>query len=157
MFSEETIFATQENRFVALKTPLAENALLFKQMTGQEALGRLFEYEIDCLSENRPLDNPTALLGKDMTVSLTLNSGSKRHFHGFVSSIRHQSVQNNAYSYRVVLRPWLWFLTRSSHCRIFQHKSVPDILQAVLSDYQSLGTFKLNLGSFRLQVKNNYL
>jgi len=34
--------------------------------------------------------------------------------------------------YRAVLRPWLWFLTRTSHCRIFQDMSVPDIIKQVL-------------------------
>ena len=146
----------QENRFAELKTPLGTDALLFSRMTGQEALGRLFEYEIDCLAENTHLDNPHDLLGKDMTVSLVLNSGDKRHFHGLVTSIRHQGAQNNSYLYRVVLRPWLWFLTRSSHCRIFQNKSVPDILQAVLSDYQSLGAFKLDLTDTGRYQKRDY-
>ncbi len=30
--------------------------------------------------------------------------------------------------------PWLWFLTRTADCRIFQNKKVPDIIQKVFKD-----------------------
>jgi len=31
--------------------------------------------------------------------------------------------------------PWLWLLTRSADCRIFQAMTVPDILKQVFSDH----------------------
>ena len=31
--------------------------------------------------------------------------------------------------------PWLWFLTRTADCRIFQSKSVPDIIKGIFRDY----------------------
>jgi type VI secretion system secreted protein VgrG len=37
--------------------------------------------------------------------------------------------------YRASVRPWLWYLTRTSDCKIFQNKSVVEILQEVLGDY----------------------
>jgi len=37
------------------------------------------------------------------------------------------------YSAKVV--PWLWFLTRASDCRIFQQKSVPDIIKSVFREH----------------------
>jgi type VI secretion system secreted protein VgrG len=37
------------------------------------------------------------------------------------------------YSARVV--PWVWFLTRTSDCRIFQQKSVPDIIKSVFREH----------------------
>lgn len=36
--------------------------------------------------------------------------------------------------YRLTLHPWLWFLSRTADCRIFQDMSVPDIVDAVFSD-----------------------
>ena len=37
-------------------------------------------------------------------------------------------------SYQVTLRPWLWLLTRTSDCRIFQNQKVPDIIKQVFRD-----------------------
>jgi len=39
--------------------------------------------------------------------------------------------------YRAVLRPWLWFLTRTSNCRIFQDMSVPDIIKQVFCQFKA--------------------
>src|SRR5690606_30893621 len=36
--------------------------------------------------------------------------------------------------YQMVVVPWLWFLTRTSDCRIFQHVTVPDILETLFND-----------------------
>ena len=40
--------------------------------------------------------------------------------------------------------PWLWFLTRTADCRIFQNKKVPDIIQKIFKDLGS-PDFKLRL------------
>jgi type VI secretion system secreted protein VgrG len=34
-----------------------------------------------------------------------------------------------------LLRPRLWFLTRTNDCKIFQNKSVPDIISDVLGEF----------------------
>ncbi|MEZ5584590.1 MAG: phage late control D family protein [Candidatus Competibacteraceae bacterium] len=33
--------------------------------------------------------------------------------------------------YHATLRPWLWFLTRTADCRIFQKQKVPDIIKQI--------------------------
>ncbi|MCA3801341.1 type VI secretion system tip protein TssI/VgrG, partial [Burkholderia sp.] len=40
------------------------------------------------------------------------------------------------YGYELIVRPWLWLATRRSDCRIFQNKTVPEIVQEVLSTYR---------------------
>ena len=37
--------------------------------------------------------------------------------------------------YRATIVPWLWLLTRTTDCRIFQDKTVPDIIEAVFKHY----------------------
>jgi type VI secretion system secreted protein VgrG len=47
------------------------------------------------------------------------------------------------------VRPWLWFLTRTADCRIFQDMKVPDIIKKVFDDHPS-ADFKFELtGSYR--------
>ncbi|WP_374090549.1 contractile injection system protein, VgrG/Pvc8 family [Methylomicrobium lacus] len=52
--------------------------------------------------------------------------------HGLVTEFKHQgSAEDGLLCYRAVLRPGLWFLTRTSNCRIFQDMNVPDIIKQV--------------------------
>src|SRR5262249_19960074 len=39
------------------------------------------------------------------------------------------------YQYRMIVRSWLWFATRTADCRIFQEKAVPDIIKEVFADH----------------------
>jgi type VI secretion system secreted protein VgrG len=110
-------------------------------MRGSEELGRLFEFELDLLSEDRELD-PDDLLGQNMTVRLALPEERTRYFNGFVSRFMHTGVvavptpggERELSAYRATLRPWLWFLTRTSDCRIFQDKTVPEIVKQLLRE-----------------------
>ena len=48
-----------------------------------------------------------------------------------------------------MVRPWLWFLTRTADCRIFQEMTVPDILKKVFADHGA-ADFKFELtGTYR--------
>jgi type VI secretion system secreted protein VgrG len=117
-------------------------------MVGHEALGRLYEYTVDLLSDNESV-SPDDLLGKQMTVEMDMVNTTKRYFDGFVS--RFTQVGHIAYfaHYRATLRPWFWLLTQTSDCRIFQNKTVPDIVKEVFAD-NGFGDFEERLsGSYR--------
>jgi type VI secretion system secreted protein VgrG len=124
---------TQTHRLVAVKSPLGENVLVLRRMTANEELGRLFEYELDLLSENANL-KLAEVLGKPMTVSLERLDGGERYFNGYVSRFRHSGPYGRYSAYQATLRPWLWFLTRTADCRIFQNTTVPDILKKIFKD-----------------------
>lgn len=142
--------STQDNRFVSVTTPLGKDILLFSRMSGYEELGRLFEYEVDLLIDdaNKGIVNagfPTnKVLGQAMIIAMDLPKGGKRYFHGLVTQFRHHGTMEGFYLFRAVLRPWLWFLTRTSDCRIFQELPVPDIIKQVFSD-NGFTDFKLEL------------
>ncbi|MCU7920860.1 MAG: type VI secretion system tip protein VgrG [Candidatus Thiodiazotropha sp. (ex Dulcina madagascariensis)] len=123
----------QSNRQLQIKTPLGPNELLILKMEAREELGRLFEFTVDLLSENESVAHDD-LLGKKMTVEMDMVNTSKRYFDGYVSQFT--QIGHMAYfaHYRATLRPWLWLLTRTSDCRIFQYKTVPDIIKAVFRD-----------------------
>jgi type VI secretion system secreted protein VgrG len=124
---------TQSNRQLQIKTPLAPDELLILRMEAREELGRLFEFTVDLLSDNEAVAH-NDLLGQKMTVEVDMVGTSKRYFNGFVSQF--SQVGHIAYfaHYRATLRPWLWLLTRTSDCRIFQFKTVPDIIKSVFRD-----------------------
>ncbi len=117
-------------------TSAAGPGLVFHAMTGTEEVSRLFEYQIVALSDDAEL-TADSLLGTSATVALQLGSEPVRHFNGIVTSFGIDGTQGRHHRYRLVLRPWLWLLTRSADVRIFQDQSALDIVQAVFADYAS--------------------
>ncbi|WP_420213953.1 contractile injection system protein, VgrG/Pvc8 family, partial [Listeria monocytogenes] len=57
--------------------------------------------------------------------------GAERHFHGICTRFV-QGTRNERFTkYQIILRPRAWLLTQIRQSRIFQQKSVPDILRKV--------------------------
>ena len=58
-----------------------------------------------------------------------------RYFNGYVTRFAQGGMVGRYYEYRMTVRPWLWFLTRTADCRIFQEKTVPEIVKEVFADH----------------------
>ncbi|WP_347928385.1 type VI secretion system Vgr family protein [Pseudomonas helvetica] len=123
----------QASRLAKVTSPLGPEVLLLKDMGGGEELGRLFNYELQLHSLDNAIDL-NQLLGKPMSLSLQLDGGGERHFHGIVARCSQNVDQGQFASYQVTLRPWLWLLTRTSDCRIFQNLTIPQIIKQVFRD-----------------------
>lgn len=124
---------TQLTRLAQVTSPLGPDALLLKNMSGGDELGRLFNYELELTSSDDAIDL-NQLLGKPMSVSVQLSGGESRYFHGLVARCSQNVDTGQFASYQVTLRPWLWLLTRTSDCKIFQHLSIPQIIKQVFRD-----------------------
>ncbi|MFL9666382.1 type VI secretion system Vgr family protein [Variovorax sp. AB1(2024)] len=124
-------------RVVTAHTPLPPDQLLFRSMHGKEALSELFEFEVDLLSPNTSVDMK-AVLGKPLTLEIVTIDGTPRYLNGQITRftmIGREESSSRYVVYRALVRPWLWYLTRTSDCKIFQNKSVVDILDEVLGEY----------------------
>jgi type VI secretion system secreted protein VgrG len=133
------------NAEVRFLSPLADQ-LLFHHMEVEEELGRPFKYDLTLLSERGDLVLGD-LLGQVVTIELDLpgttptpNDGI-RYFNGYVTRFSRQGAHRKYHVYSATVRPWLWLLTQTSNCRIFQEKTVPDIIKEVfrghgLTDFQ---------------------
>ena len=124
----------QAARAIAISTPLGEDVLLFHRMTVKEELGRLFRYELDLLSKD-PNIKFEKILGQNVTIRLTLPANRKRYFNGYVSQFSQVGTHGIYHAYRAIVHPWLWFLSRTADCRIFQEKTAPDIIKAVCKEH----------------------
>jgi type VI secretion system secreted protein VgrG len=140
--------AVQKSRAAAVITPLGEDVLLFRRMTGTEELGRPFELTLSLFSEDPSLRFED-LLGQSLTVRMDLPDGGKRYFNGMVSHFEQGTVEGRFAHYQATLKPWLWFLTRTADCRIFQEQTVPDILKAVFQDHPFSEVEDALSGSYR--------
>jgi type VI secretion system secreted protein VgrG len=115
-----------------VSTPLARDTLLLVGMRGHEHISRLFHFHLDLLAENGRDVPFERLLGEKVTVSLALGGGRARHFSGIVSRFTQGTRDNSFTAYQAELVPQFWLLTRKVQSRIFQHKTVPEILREVL-------------------------
>ncbi|HLK40619.1 MAG TPA: type VI secretion system tip protein TssI/VgrG [Polyangiaceae bacterium] len=118
---------------VTVDTPLGSDVLSFMEMRGREALGEPFEYTVDFVSADTTIDM-NSLLGEVVAIHFELTEGQQRHFHGHVTSVEFVDNRQPGGGYRLVLRPWLWLLTNTADSRIFQNKSVPDIVKQIFRD-----------------------
>jgi len=137
----------QFTRLAQINSPLGPDKLILAEMGGSEELGRLFDYELQLTSDDPAIDL-NQLLGKPMSLSVQVGVGSSRHFHGIVARCSQSVDQGQFAAYRVTLRPWLWLLSRTSDCRIFQHQSVPQIIKQVFRD--------LGFSDFEDALSRNY-
>ena len=138
---------TQDYREVSVTSALGNNVLLFCRMTGSEQLGRLSEYRVQLLSTKHDL-KIADVLGKHMGIHLNLpndTSDRQRHFNGIVTRFSSTGWANDFASYEAIVHPCLWLLTRSSNCRIFQDKSVTDIVKEVCSNSVYNGQIELSM------------
>jgi type VI secretion system secreted protein VgrG len=122
---------SQATRAIQVTTPFGGDTLLFGKMSATEPLSRLFEFELTLFSDKGDL-NADTILGKPLVV--TMAAGEKmpeRFFHGYVTEFAQAGFNERLHEYRASVRPWLWFLTRSADCRVFQNKSVPQIFKEV--------------------------
>ena len=139
---------TQAHRNVSITSALAEDVLLFRSMSGTEALGRLSEFRVQLLSTDNNL-NICDVLGKPMTVNLETVDGGNRHFNGVVTRFCSTGWYGDFATYEATLHPWLWLLTRASDCRIFQATTVIDIIKLVCQPYESVSlSFSLLSGQY---------
>jgi len=132
---------------MAITTPLGADVLLFHAMHIREELGRLGEWQVDLLSARGDI-NLDEILGKNVTVNLAMQEDGIRHFNGYVTRFAQGGMYGRYHRYVAEVRPWLWFLTRTADCRIFQEMTVPDILKAVFAEEPT--------NDFKLELTNSY-
>lgn len=109
------------------------DAMFTQRLEGTEGLNSLFHFRLECACSDHALALDAAL-GKQVTV--TLQAGAiARPVSGLVAQIRQGPGEHGYARYAIELRPWLWWLTLATDNRIFQAKSVPDIVEAVFKSY----------------------
>ena len=122
-----------QERLVDCVTPLGDS-IWFRQMTGSEALSVPFEFDVTFHSKKTGL-SAKAMLGKDVTLKVETYSKGVRHFNGICTRFASGGRDGEHLVYTAKLRPWLWIASRNSDCRIFQYKTVPEIVEEVLKPY----------------------
>jgi type VI secretion system secreted protein VgrG len=123
-----------DSRLLGIETALGPEALRLKTMRGEEALSRLFRFDLELTASDPGIDYK-AVVGKGATVRLKLSDSTPRYFNGIISRIVQAPTEGGSAMFRAELVPWTWLLTRTTNCRIFQNLTAPAIVEKVFRDH----------------------
>jgi type VI secretion system secreted protein VgrG len=118
-------------RVFTAHTPLAPDMLMFESLSGHEQLSQLFEFRLAMLSPSQDI-TAEQLLGRSVTVEVETQGLGRRYLNGDVTRFALIAREGRYWRYEAILRPWMWYMTRTSNCRIFQNKTALDIILEVL-------------------------
>ncbi|MWL89118.1 type VI secretion system tip protein VgrG [Cupriavidus sp. SW-Y-13] len=132
---------------------MGQSALTVARVEGREDLCELFEYRVTLKTPDSlnavfgPAANldMSALQGRELTIVIELDgsgtgraarigSGS-REISGLVTEVKGPTSEGRCFAYTLTLRPWLFLASLTSDHKIFQQKTVIEILDELLVDY----------------------
>jgi type VI secretion system secreted protein VgrG len=122
---------------LTLPPPLGADVLLVNRFAASEQISRMFSFDLELMTElaKTHLVSADGLIGKPVSIRLTLSDGSPRFFHGIVSRFVEAEQDRRFRYYQLQVAPWLWLLTLTSDCRIFQGKRVPEIVKEIFAKH----------------------
>jgi type VI secretion system secreted protein VgrG len=125
---------SQNNRLFTFDSPMGKS-LLCNRFSGEECVSGLFKFKLELASEDFEI-SWEQMVGKNVTLGLRhLDGQSFRYFNGQISKFAPMRHEGRLAYYAAEMVPWLWFLTLTQDCLIFQNKTVPEILKATFDKY----------------------
>lgn len=118
-----------ENRPATLTLPNRIKGYLVRAQV-DEALSEIPVMTVEFMSTDLDLDLQK-LIGERLGIALDAPKKKSRHFQGRCVSAEFLGTSGSQGYFRAELRPWLWFLTQTVNCRIFQDKTVIEIIKDV--------------------------
>ncbi|WP_210532108.1 type VI secretion system Vgr family protein [Pantoea ananatis] len=127
--------------FSRITVQLPAQGLLFRRLSGSEALSKSFVLQAELLSTDARIDRKS-LLGKPVTFTLPtdglLSAVNPRYINGKITQIGVRSEELGGVRYAVyglTVESDLWPMKRDRNLRIFQSQTVPQIVQTLLKEY----------------------
>src|SRR5690606_10361434 len=74
------------------------------------------------------------IIGTNCTVVLKSSKNDKRYFDGILTEVELVGIEDRDFIYRLILRPWLWLLSKRTNCLIFHEKSAPEIIDMIFQE-----------------------
>ncbi len=108
--------------------------ILLKRAIVREGLSQLTETTVEFQSKNKAV-KLDEIVGRTMCLHAKAPDDKERLFTGTVISVENLGFFDGYGQYVAEVRPWLWMLTRTRECRIFQDSTVVEIINAVFADH----------------------
>ncbi|QNA90181.1 type VI secretion system tip protein VgrG [Massilia sp. Dwa41.01b] len=116
-------------------------ALLVEAFVATDALQVTGARDVIVLSTSAHIDI-AGLLGHAAALAISLADGTRYYFHGDVAEVAMLGSDGGFARYRLRLRPWLWRLGQVRNSRVWQDRSVIEIVDEVLGAYLPLATWR---------------
>ena len=131
---------TQQDRLLAIDTPLGADVLLLTRLKGQENISALYSFDVELYSASTQVA-ADKIVGENVTLkimqadTLGLRTGGYRHINGYVRRFRGEGEHlQGLRRYTAEIVPWLWFLTQTSDSKIFQNKTIKQIATEIFAE-----------------------
>ncbi|MDY7033591.1 MAG: type VI secretion system tip protein TssI/VgrG [Thermodesulfobacteriota bacterium] len=123
---------------------ISNRELRVVDFTAKEEISSTYEVNLTLASEDEvDFDD---VIGKEALLTV-LGEEADRYFHGIINEFMQTGRSGRFCLYRATMVPSLWLLSLEQDCRIFQEKSLQDIVTQVLQD----AGITSDLFEFRLQ------
>jgi type VI secretion system secreted protein VgrG len=110
------------------------DSLLVEAFAASEAVQEIGWRDVIVLSTSAHLE-PASLLGQAAALDISLAEGTRSRFSGELVEAVMLGSDGGLARYRLRIVPWLWRLGQVRNSRVWQDRSVVDIVDAVLKDY----------------------
>ncbi|WP_413111682.1 type VI secretion system tip protein TssI/VgrG [Thaumasiovibrio sp. DFM-14] len=114
--------------------PECEHLFRVEGFQVQEYLFQPFQISLNVISEDADIEFETLLRQAGVLSLFGQGTDVSRVFHGVINEVRFLGAGRRFSRYQISLVPAIWFLSQRQDCRIFQTKSVRDIVDEVLAD-----------------------
>ena len=128
-------------RLYRLEGEGALDGLQVEAFVVEESLSQPWRAEIVALHEQVDLDLD-AMLAQPVTLVTVLADGSEHRRSGLVLQAAAEDSDGGFARYRLVVQPWVGFLTQTARSRVWQEANVTDIVEATLADYAAYGSWR---------------
>ncbi|MCP1121233.1 type VI secretion system Vgr family protein [Robbsia andropogonis] len=135
----------QNNRPLKLDTPAGKDVLVPLRAVGHSRIGRGYSFTVDMVSTSRKLELKQ-LIAQPVTLWMRQNDKTYKPHHGYVHTVRRLGMDGGLVHTQLEFASWLHFLRFRKDARIWQGKTVIDILTDVFNAHpQARGRFKFKL------------
>jgi type VI secretion system secreted protein VgrG len=149
---------SQNNRIITLELDsgkIAGEQLIPHTLEGSEALGEPYRFEITCFSPNASIELKT-LLGLPARLGILTAAGARILRCGVITHAEALSSDGGAARYQLTFEPPLSLLQYRYTNRVFQDKTVPEIVQTILDEHIAASPlFRANF-AHRFDLSENY-
>ncbi len=108
---------------------------------GRDALSAHAVTEVDVLSTDQGVDLQ-ALIAKPAVLLMRTAEGDEQRRSGLIASASRIGSDGGLVRYRLSLQSWTWWLQHARHSRVFQDRTVRQIVDGVLEDYPDLANWR---------------
>lgn len=145
--------AQQTNNIISISTPLGKDDLYLTRFSATEAISQLFTISASMYTVGTKISLDD-LIGQPVCIKLRkankfLFPIAPRYFHGVVSHIESSGSRTSStddkedyIDYHLTIQPAISFMKKRTNCRIYQNKSVIDIITDLFAQHEIAFTNK---------------